>query len=353
MLMILSFSRRLRIFFWGNLRMRHNEQKKGILSGAGALCLLVGAFIILASPSWSSAFSSDSIRIKDFSGKSVIIQRSPGRIISTAPGITECLFSLGLEERIVAVTNNCNYPPEARSLPRIGDLQLNVEKIVELRPDLIITDVTLHLEQVRRLEGLGFKVLAIDCSTIAKFRLSLAMLGKATAREEKAELLLADLDERIEKITKRLCPSETRADTTVFIEIWDKPLMTAGSKTFFDDLIRLAGGSNTFADTSTSYPRINIESLIRKDPQVIILTTSKREEVVSRSCWKDISAVREGRIHEINPDIIARPTLRMLEALELMALWLHPEIRSTKLDVLAMKSPGPARETPISTRGAP
>jgi iron complex transport system substrate-binding protein len=369
LLRILSFSRRLRIFFWARQKLPagiREMEEKGMFRmswrdntkrGAGGfpacLCLVFCAIVLVFSPAYSLSASQGPMEIKDFSGKTVSFAKAPERIISTAPGITECLFSLGLGDRIVAVTRNCNYPPEAQSLPRIGDLQLNIEKIIELKPDLIVTDVSLHLEQMKRLEALGFRVFAIDCSTMAKFGESLKLLGKATAREERAHLLVGDMNERAGRITRRLGPSSYSARITVFIEIWDKPLMTAGCGTFFDDLISLAGGMNAFGDTHTSYPRINIESLIERDPGVIILTTSKRDDVMKRSSWKDISAIRSGRVHEINPDIIARPTVRMLEALELMALWLHPEIRSKETDVLATKSPGPLKGKALSRKEDP
>ncbi len=110
--------------------------------------------------------------------------------------------------------------------------------------------------------------------------------------------------------------------------------MTAGPRTFFNDLIALSGGENVFADARSDYPKVNIESLIQREPQIIILTTSRKADVMKRTSWSRIEAVQKGKVYEINPDIISRPTLRMLEALETLARWIHPEsFRARKVTV--------------------
>ena len=282
-----------------------------------------------------------SYEVQDITGKAYHFESPPGRIISTAPSITEILFSLELDDRIKGVTDNCNYPPAARELPRIGDINPAIEKIVSLRPDLIVADRNLELTSLSALEKLGFKVFTIDCRNIQSFTQSLLLLGKVNRKEGQASLLVQDMQERIGKIQERI--RADRHDVTVFVEIWDKPIITAGSQTLFDDLIHLAGGVNIFADSTTGYPEVSLETLILRDPQVIVLTTSKKEDVVRRSAWKGLSAVKSGRIYDIDPDIIARPTLRMVEALEILAIWLHPGIRAKSVNFAGRKHYGPPK----------
>jgi len=267
--------------------------------------------------------------ITDMTGRKVAVPSKPRRIVSTSPGITEILFSLGLKGRIAGVTTNCNYPPEAKNLPKIGSMHPGIERIAQLSPDLIVADRSLKIDAVAKLEKMAFPVFIVDCSTLEQFKKSLAILGKATGTEKKGKKLRKTLEERIAQVEGRLGNPSPPKRIRVFVEIWDRPLMTAGSHTFFNDLIELAGGENIFADSRSDYPKVNIESLIQRAPQVIILTTSKKADVMKRTSWSRIEAVRKGQVYEINPDILSRPTLRMIDALETMARWLHPESFAT------------------------
>lgn len=282
----------------------------------------------------------DPVKLEDSMGKPIVLESPPSRILSTAPSITEILFSLGLGEKVVGVTNNCNYPPEAGSLPKIGDIHLDMEKIIELKPDLVIVEESLKLEAAASIEKFGFPILTIDCRDMEHFKKSLLILGQALGAKDIAVSLVTDMEDRVAHVKERLPVDGGKVP--VFVEIWDKPIITAGGGTFFDDLIGLAGGENIFGGTTSGYPRISLESLIKLDPQVIILTTSKRDEVMTRTAWKGISAVKSGRVYDINPDIIARPTLRMVEAIEIMALWLHPGIRMKDMNFGCGKTYGPA-----------
>lgn len=312
-------------------------------SCAAVLLLLLSATPLFSQPEKSS------YSVKDSTGKQLSFSSPPQRIISTSPGITEMLFSLGAGPEVIAVTNNCNYPPEASKKISVGDMLLDTEKIIALTPDLIIVDANLRMEQMRKFESIGLPVFSINCSGVATLKESIRQLGKALKKEKRAVELCTEIDTRIAKIRNRVATAASSGSVTVFVEIWDKPLMTAGKNTFFNELIEIAGGLNTFADSKTAFPTISVENLIEKNPEVIILTTSSRDGVLNNSIYKGIRAVKSSRVHAINPDIIARPTPRMVEALELLALWLHPEIRSITPNCACLKRPGPPKVPSVST----
>lgn len=261
--------------------------------------------------------------INDGLGRKVIIEKKPQRIISLSPSITEILYSLGAEKRIIAVTNNCNYPPQVKEKVRIGDIHLDYEKIVELKADILIAEGTIQSDSINKLEKLGMKVLALNTSRLYNFRDSFLIAAKAVGEESKGIKLLADFDRELYDINSKVKKIPQNKKPGVFMEIWNQPLITAGSNTFINDLIDTAGGINIAGNSGNGYPRISLESLIEKNPQVIILTTSKKKDILSNPLWKNIEAVKNGKVYEINPDLVARPTLRMIEALKIMNRWFY------------------------------
>jgi len=312
-------------------------------SFTAALLLLFCTTSLLSQPEKSSS------PVKDSTGKLLYLSSPVQRIISTAPGITEMLFALGAGPEVIAVTDNCNYPPEAMKKASVGDMLLDTEKIIALAPDLIVTDASLRMDQMGRLESIGLPVFSISCTDVFSLKESLIRLGKVLNREKRAAELCAEIDNRIGRVKSRITAASSSGPVEVFVEIWDKPLMTAGKSTFFNDLIEMAGGLNTFADSKTAYPTISVEKLIEKNPDVIILTTSRRDNVLCNSLYKGIKAVKNSRVYAINPDIIARPTPRIVEAVELLALWLHPEIRSITPKCACNKRHGPPKTPSVST----
>ncbi|MCL5773569.1 MAG: cobalamin-binding protein [Firmicutes bacterium] len=263
------------------------------------------------------------LAINDGLGRKVIIEKKPVRVISLSPSITEILYSLGADKRIVAVTNNCNYPPQVKEKARIGDIHLDYEKIIELKPDLLIAEGTIQSDSINKLEKLGMKVLALNTSRLYDFRDSFIITARSVGEEAKGIKLLADFDKKLSVINSKVKKIPQNKKPGVFMEIWNQPLITAGSNTFINDLIEKAGGINVAVNSGSGFPRISLESLIEKNPQVIILTTSKKKDILSNPLWKNMEAVKKGRVYEINPDLVARPTLRMIEALKMMNRWFY------------------------------
>lgn len=242
-----------------------------------------------------------------------VVQAAPERIVSLAPSITENLFALGVGDRVVGVTSWCDYPEEARQRTVIGDaINLNIELLLSLEPDLIVGDSTLVQSHLERLEALGLSTFIIGPSTIAEVEKSLIDLGEAVGAKERGEELALAMQTRLEELTKRAQRPER---VRVFLEIWNEPLMTVGPGSFMDELIVLAGGENIAGDSPTPWPVFSEELVIERDPEVVILTSFNLEEALSRSAWQVTTAMQNGDVYEVNPDLYSRTTPRLLDAL--------------------------------------
>ena len=239
----------------------------------------------------------------------------PQRIISTMPSITEILFALNLGGRVVGVTQNCNYPPEAAVKEKIGRETINLEKIVSLKPDLIIMLEDAQKREADNLKSNGFPVLTINPHTISEVFDSIEKIGAAAGITEEASKLVSDLKQKILSVEAG-CFFE--AKKTVFLVVGYRPLIGAGGHTFINDVIQSAGGKNILENLSSPYPEINFEELYRLDPQIIIFPQGilTEKEIISDPKWGRLAAVKNGKILFIDPDIMFRPGPRIVSAIE-------------------------------------
>jgi iron complex transport system substrate-binding protein len=270
-----------------------------------------------------------SIKLRDEVGREVTFPFPPRRIISLAPNITEILFSLGLDEEIVGVSIHCNYPDKVKDRVRVGSyISLDFERIVSLKPDLIIaTGAGNTKEMVERLERLGFPTFAIFPKKFDDVLRSVAHLGRVVAREKEALSIIQSMKRRKERVVEQ---TRTFARPKVFLQIGESPIVTVGKESFADDLIHLAGGENIAGKDKEMYPRLGMEEILKRSPEVILISSMKPGGDYERALrewerWKTIPAVKEGRIHLIDSDLIDRPSPRIVEGLEEMARLIHPE----------------------------
>lgn len=265
----------------------------------------------------------------DMAGREVTIPAEPQRIVSLAPHITEILYALGLEDRVVGVTQFCNYPPEAAEKPQVGGFSdVSIEKVVEQNPDLILV-ASIHMAQVLpELEKLGLPVLVMDAHDLPGVLDQIRLVGKITGQDEAAEALTAQMQARADAVAKAV---EGRPRPRVYWEL-DPTFWTAGPGSFVQDLIERAGGENIAADVEMAWVQLSAETIIARDPEVIFLADhpygETKESVMARSGWEKISAVVNGRIVELTQeqgDMVSRPGPRVVDALELIAKALHPD----------------------------
>lgn len=278
-----------------------------------------------ATPAPASTFP---ITVEDAVGNTVTIDAEPERIISLAPGHTETLYALGLGDRVVGVTEYCNYPPEATEKPMVGGFSnIDLEQVVGLEPDLVLATSMHVAETVPALQEHGVTVFVADPQTVLEVLETTRTIGQITGQDEAAKVLIARMQERIDAV------QETIGDAPrpkVFWELGPE-LYTAGPGSFLNDLILVAGGENVAADADSPWPQLSMEAIVLKDPDVVVLADHNygetAEMVKERPGWEDIAAVREGRIIEItNDDIVSRPGPRIVEGLEFLAQAFHPDL---------------------------
>jgi len=268
---------------------------------------------------------------KDSLDREVFLKAPPQRIVPLAPSITEILYYLGLEGRVAGVTQYSYFPPEAAKKPKVGSyVDLNVEKIISLAPDLVIGTVDGNQPAVvRLLEEAGVPVFLVNPRHVSKVIETIAIIGSvcgvALQGDTAANRLKARMDRVLAKVMGRERP-------LVFLQINIKPIMTVNQNTFHHDLIRLAGGVNMTAHEPITYPRFSLEEVIRRKPEVILVSSMERGGRFEKArqewmAWTSIPAVKNGRVHLIDSDLIDRPSPRIIQGLEDMARLLHPELR--------------------------
>jgi iron complex transport system substrate-binding protein len=262
----------------------------------------------------------------------------PQRIVSLAPSLTETLFALGLGDRVVGVTRFCAYPAEARVLPRVGGhLDPNFEAIVLLEPDLVVVIPSSH-ENKRRLQSLGIRVLEIDQHDVDAVLESVATVAEACGVPERGTALRSKLEDRLAKVASTVAGAP-RPRTLVVVghqigggavrSVW-----AAGPDTFYDGVLRIAGGVNAVDGGVARYPELSREGLTALDPDVVldvIAGVGERnldlDEV--RAGWRRLSelrAVREHRVSVLEGDHVVVPGPRLPEMVEAVARALHPEL---------------------------
>ena len=262
----------------------------------------------------------------DDAGRTVVVSRPHQRIISLAPSNTEILYALGLGARIVAVDQYSDYPPEAKQKPRMGGYAgPDIEQITAATPDMVFATGYHAKFVVPNLQRHGIPVLVVEPKTLTEVLDRILLVGQVTGEETKARALVQQLRARMDRVTDRI---KGVARPRVFFEI-SPELYTAGPGSFIDDMITHAGGSNIAADTTKPWPQINQESVVVKDPEVILLGNAVGAEAVkrvrARSGWQGIAAVKSGRILAIDADLTHRPGPRIFGGLEAIARALHPE----------------------------
>ena len=254
-----------------------------------------------------NAFSFPS-EAKDDQGRSPEILHPPSRIVSLVPTVTEQLYLLGAGDKIVGVTVYCQRPPEAQTKEKVGTvIDANIEKIIELRPDLVIASPLTDRKQIRKLRGLELRVETFDAPT--DFRglcESFLTLSRLVGKEQKAEEVLERTKRELEAVKKRV---EGVANSRVFVQIGANPLFTADRASFINDLIECAGGINIASDAKTGiYSR---EEVIKRNPDTILIVTmgivgEREKEVWLR--YKTIDAVKNRRIFTVDSYRVCSPT---------------------------------------------
>lgn len=261
-------------------------------------------------------------------------EEPPKRIVSMAPSVTETLFALGLGERVVGVTDFCEYPPAVEKKARIGGfLNPDVERILALRPDLVVTLPNEAAEA--KLRGHGVPMVVTPTDSIKQVLEAFVIIGCATGREERAKELADGITTKLERVKKLL--KDAPKPRVLFVVERD-PIFAAGKGSFLDELVRVCGGKNVLGNSKLPFPQVGMESVLSLSPEVIIDSTvvsratkkAIKERMESWAKWKDIPAVRDGRVHVLKSSRDIVPGPRLAEAIDDLVKIIHPEVKLEK-----------------------
>lgn len=270
---------------------------------------------LLLSLSFISASLRAEVMVNDDLGNSVRLDQPASKIVSLAPHLTEIVFAAGAGDKLVGVVSYSDYPPAALDIPVIGSYNnINYEALVALQPDLVLVwNSGNGPELAERLAALGLTVFVSEPKRLPDIARSVNKIGALSGTLPEAEKAATEYLNRYKAL---LADNRSKVPVNVFIELWHEPMMTVNNTHIISDSIGLCGGVNIFADALPLVPRVNVESVVRGNPDVIIATgmADERPEWLDNwLIWEDLSAVKSNSLHSINPDLIGRHSPRILQ----------------------------------------
>jgi len=276
----------------------------------------------------------------------------PLRILSLAPNLTEILFAMGLGGAVVGRSTQCTYPPEALAVPAVGDTTgLDLEAVIRARPTLAFA-LTRRAEAVRRLEGLGIRVVAVEADRMDQLRRAIETIGRETGRPEAARRLWTRMEADLAEVRRRVAGlPRPRTLFALPMAVGSSRILVAGRGTFVDDLLRAAGAENAYPDRA-DWPTLGPQQVVALAPEVVIVNAAgpgppDRLEVIRRgwAALESVPAVRRGRVHILTDAYLSIPGPRVGLAARRLAETIHPELAGA-WTASAAPSPGPKETRP-------
>lgn len=262
-------------------------------------------------------------------GRKLYLAKPPVRVLSLAPSMTEILYSLGLDEEIVGVSDFCDYPPQAAAKPKIGYSNPNLESIVALKPDLVLAPSTfLRADVLAKLDQLKIPTFVLEAKTIEEIPSHVQTIGRMVDRAQAGDRVATDMRERIASLKAKV---QGLSRPRVLYVLNSQPLITVGPGSFIHQMIELAGGVNVAGRAQAPYPRLSLEEVLKEDPELLLFPVGKAEAVSDSEQqawrrWTTLSAVKHQQFHRIAADLLNRPGPRIVLALEQLTRIIHPEV---------------------------
>lgn len=273
------------------------------------------------------------LKVKDATGKEFTFEKAPERIASTSPAETETLFALGLGDKVVGVSDFCDYPAEAKTKPKMGSIvKPNEEALIAANADLVMTGVSMKTAVVDKLRELKINMFKVEPKTVDDVMNNILMMGQIFDKQDQAEKVVASMKADRQKVLDAVNDLKPEQKKKVFIEF--SPGWTVGKGEFLDELITLAGGINVAADQK-GYVQLSEEKVIADNPQVILYpkgitddkTNKPMDQVIrERSGWDKIEAVKTNRLAGVDKDTTSRPGPRITSGLFDIAKGIYPEL---------------------------
>ncbi|MFX0547973.1 ABC transporter substrate-binding protein [Hathewaya histolytica] len=267
-------------------------------------------------------------KIKDFSGKEITLEKEPQKVVSLAPSATETVFAIGKGNLLVGRTDYCNYPDETTKITSIGKLeQPNIEKILELQPDIVLASSLTKPEVIKKLENANIKVIGVldSAMTFDDVYKNISNFGIALNAEKKSDELIKNMKNKVNNLSNKLKNSK-KPSVYYVISYGKSGDFTATGDTFISELISIASGNNIAKDSKGwNYSK---EQLLSKDPDIIIVSKymDTKKGFMNDPSYKSLKAVKENKVFEIDNNNLDIPGPRLTNGLEDLVRTIHPEI---------------------------
>lgn len=273
------------------------------------------------------------VTLKDAADKEVTIEKKPEKIVSLMPSNTEILFELGAGGEVVGVSDIDDYPENVQKKEKVGGYDgLNTEKIIALKPDLVFSHASssdMWKDGLKQLEDSGITVFVVEnAESFDQVYETIGTIGKATGHSKEASDLVEEMKDKIDGIKKKAKGIKEEDQKSVFVEISPSPeIYAAGKNTFMDQMLEAINAKNAVKEEG--WPKLNEEAIVEMNPDVIIanynFVENATDEVMKRKAWKDITAVKEKQVYQVDENIVSRPGPRLVEGVEELAKAIYPE----------------------------
>ena len=261
--------------------------------------------------------------------RKLYLAKPPTRIISLAPSITEILFAIGLDDEIVGVTDFCNFPEKALTKPKVSYTRPNIEVLVALEPQLVLAPPSfIRADLLAKLEQLKIPTFVLESKTVEGIFGHIQLLGRMVGRASEANAFAANLRKQVTALTKKV---EGRPRPMLLYVLNSDPLITVGPGSFIHHLIELAGGRNAAERANAPYPRLTMEEVLMQNPQILLFPIGEYEGIPQAEQdrwkrWTSLRAVQDGKLFQVQADLLNRPGPRVLEGLRHLITLLHPDV---------------------------
>ncbi|WP_042356019.1 ABC transporter substrate-binding protein [Bacillus rubiinfantis] len=274
------------------------------------------------------------VTLTDALKQKVVIKTKPERIVSLMPSNTETVFALGLGDKVVGVSDFDNYPEEATKKEKIGGQEINLEKIIALKPDLVLAHASsAHNSEsgLNQLRDAGIPVVVVnDAQSFDGVYDSILLIGKATGEVKKADDLVTGMKEKLAEIKEKV--SNIKEKKKVFVEVAPAPeIYSTGSKTFMDEMLTAIQAENIIGDQE-GWVKVDQEAIVERNPDVIITTyggyeiEKPSEQIVKRKGWENVTAIKNKQVVDVDSDRVTRSGPRIIEGVEDLAKAIYPEV---------------------------
>jgi iron complex transport system substrate-binding protein len=273
------------------------------------------------------------VSIKDATGEEIKIEKQPERIVSLIPSNTEIAFALGLNEEVVGVSDFDNYPEAAAKKEKVGGMEFNVEKIISLKPEVVLAHESggvaakPGLEQIK---NAGIPVLVIkDATNFEETYESIEMIAKATGTQKEGNTIIQNMKDDLEKIQAQA--KNVKEKKTVWVEVSPAPeIYTTGKGTFIDEMLKTINAKNAAGDQE-GWVKVTEEEAVNYLPEVVITTygyyvENPKEQIMNRRAWKDVPAVKNQHVYDVHSDKVTRPGPRLIEGMKELAKAVYPDV---------------------------